>query len=142
MYYQQFMFYLKFQLNWLFHPGLNLNPWFSMFLPHQSNWQPLDVSANSGTPKSSIFIWCSIINPSILGYIYPYFLKRPIYFLHQATTVAQVPEVLALFEIVWKATRRSRTLQGFPGFPSACGTTPWREQPSHGSMDLTSRRVR
>ena len=32
-------------------------------------------SENNGTPKSSIFLWFSIINPSILGY--PYFWKHP-----------------------------------------------------------------
>ena len=39
----------------------------------------MDVSENSGTPKSSILIGFSIINiykPSILGY--PYFWETPI----------------------------------------------------------------
>ena len=70
------------------------------------------------------------IHFGIYIYIYPYFWNHPKYIpYHQATTV--VRDVLALFEIVLKATRQSRTLQGFP---SVCGTTPWREQPSHGSI--------
>ena len=35
----------------------------------------MDVSENSGTPKSSILIGFFIFSPSILGY--PYFWKRP-----------------------------------------------------------------
>jgi len=40
----------------------------------------MDVSENSGTPKSSILIGFSIKKPSILGY--PYFWKHPCIVIH------------------------------------------------------------
>ena len=72
MYYQQFMFYLKFQLNLLFHPGLNPLVFHVSSPPIAIANKKMDVSENSGIPTSSILISFSIINPSILGYIYIY----------------------------------------------------------------------
>ena len=49
----------------------------AMFLPWDS-WKYMDVSENSGTPKSSIVIGFSMVfhyKPSMLGY--PYFWKHP-----------------------------------------------------------------
>ena len=51
----------------------------------------MDVSENNGTPKSSILMRFSIINPSILGY--PYFWKHPYIYIYVYTYKALIVEI-------------------------------------------------
>ena len=54
----------------------------------------MDVSTNSGTPKSSILIGFSIFKPSILGY--PYFWKHPYIKCWKVRTHIQISSLVTL----------------------------------------------